>query len=398
MRRTNNNSQWQTRPLGELCELTGGRGFGPSDWSTSGLPIIRIQNLNGSDSFNYFAGKPEPEWTIQPGTILFAWAGTKGVSFGPTIWRGKTGVLNQHIYRVTPRSEIDPRWLYRVLRVTSDQIENRAHGFKSTLLHVSKRDITKQRVSVPPLAEQRHIADILDSWDNALDTLARAIRAKERRHRAIMLRLVSVSAQPRSQTKEWKRARLDSFLDRVTRRNFRVTANVLTTSAQRGLVNQTEYFTKSIASADLSSYFLIHRGEFAYNRSSSAGYPFGAIKRLDAFESGVLSTLNLCFRISSPEVDSDFLLHFFEGGMLNRGLHSICHEGARNHGLLNVTASDFFSLSVVLPPLQQQRRIAATLNASATELRLLREQHAALAKQKRGLMQLLLTGKKRVRV
>jgi len=83
--------QWQKKTIEELGDFLNGHGFRPPDWSISGWPIIRIQNLNGSQDFNYYAGEPEDDWIVEPGTILFAWAGTKGVSFGPTIWIGSRG-------------------------------------------------------------------------------------------------------------------------------------------------------------------------------------------------------------------------------------------------------------------------------------------------------------------
>jgi type I restriction enzyme S subunit len=98
--------KWQWRKLGDLCFLSGGNGFRPPDWSDHGLPIIRIQNLNGSTEFNYFAGEPEPKWVIEPGDLLFAWAGVKGVSFGPCIWPGPRGVLNQHTYKMRLRKDV----------------------------------------------------------------------------------------------------------------------------------------------------------------------------------------------------------------------------------------------------------------------------------------------------
>jgi len=89
--------------IGDVCDFESGNGFRPQDWKTKGLPIIRIQNLNGSDSFNYFDGEPDPAWIVETNDLLFAWAGVKGVSFGPTIWNGPKGVLNQHIYRIRPK-------------------------------------------------------------------------------------------------------------------------------------------------------------------------------------------------------------------------------------------------------------------------------------------------------
>lgn len=89
--------------IGDVCDFESGNGFRPQDWKTKGLPIIRIQNLNGSDSFNYFEGEPDPSWIVEPNDLLFAWVGVKGVSFGPTIWNGPKGILNQYIYRIRPK-------------------------------------------------------------------------------------------------------------------------------------------------------------------------------------------------------------------------------------------------------------------------------------------------------
>ena len=135
---------WQSATIEELCSFSNGHGFRPNDWSSKGLPIIRIQNLNGSEQFNYFTGEPEDDWIVEPETILFAWAGTRGVSFGPTIWNGPRGVLNQHIFKVHPRRTGVRVWLVSILRVITERIERRSHGFKATLVHVRKEDITSQ--------------------------------------------------------------------------------------------------------------------------------------------------------------------------------------------------------------------------------------------------------------
>lgn len=150
---------WRLDHLGNLCDLHSGNGFTPRDWSREGLPIIRIQNLNGSPDFNRFSGDPEPGWIIEPGDLLFAWAGTKGISFGPSLWPGPRGVLNQHIYRVLPKDGIDKTWLYETLKLVTRSIEKRAHGFKLELVHVRQSDITSQLARVPPAEQQVRIAD-----------------------------------------------------------------------------------------------------------------------------------------------------------------------------------------------------------------------------------------------
>lgn len=151
---------WTSMKLGDLCKLGGGHGFRPRDWSDHGMPIIRIQNVRGSADFNYFDGEVDPSWVVEPGELLFAWAGVPGVSFGPGIWRGPRAVLNQHIYRVTPNEGVERDWLHEVLLYLTPLIERRAHGFKSSLLHIRKIEFTSQQILVPPSDQQR----ILAAW------------------------------------------------------------------------------------------------------------------------------------------------------------------------------------------------------------------------------------------
>ena len=115
----------------------------------------------------------------------------------------------------------------------------------------------------------------------------------------------------------------------------------LTISAQYGLVDQITFFNKVIASTDMSSYYLLKKGEFAYNKSYSSDYPWGAIKRLDNYDQGALSSLYICFAPQNNVV-SDFILQYFESPKWHKGVSEIAVEGARNHGLLNVSVQDFF--------------------------------------------------------
>jgi type I restriction enzyme S subunit len=175
--------EWKICSVGELGIFSNGHGFKPEEWSDKGVPIIRIQNLNGSLDFNYYAGVPDPKWIVNPGELLFAWAGVKGVSFGPCIWSGSVGVLNQHIYRIQPQHGVDKYWLFWTLEEITKQIEGQAHGFKYSLLHVRKADIVGQLVAFPPFEEQQEIAKRLASisefqekHQSSLDRLTRLKR------------------------------------------------------------------------------------------------------------------------------------------------------------------------------------------------------------------------------
>ncbi len=126
------------------------------------------------------------------------------------------------------------------------------------------------------------------------------------------------------------------------------------------------------------------------------GYPYGAIKRLDKYSDGVLSTLYLCFALYSQKNNSDFFMHYFEAGVLNRQLRGIVQVGARAHGLLNVTAEDFFTLKTPVPSITEQKQIAYVINCCDRKIKLLRKERTAFLNQKKGLMQKLLTGQIRV--
>ena len=162
---------------------------------------------------------------------------------------------------------------------------------------------------------------------------------------------------------EWKKVPLSKIVTRVTRKNKNNESRLpLTISAQHGLVDQVTFFNKVVASSDMSNYYLLHKGEFAYNKSYSGDYPWGAIKRLDRYDQGALSSLYICFT-PTDIIDSDFLVHYFESPKWHREVSNIAGEGARNHGLLNIAVPDFFNTQhCITTNKTEQRKIADFLN------------------------------------
>ena len=153
---------------------------------------------------------------------------------------------------------------------------------------------------------------------------------------------------------------MGDLVDRVTRKNQDLVSELpLTISAQYGLIDQNEFFDKRVASKDVSGYYLIENGEFAYNKSTSTDAPWGAIKRLDRYENGVLSTLYIVFGIKENNpVDSDFLVSYYSTNLWHKGIHEIAAEGARNHGLLNIAPADFFETRLMIPQdIEEQKKI-----------------------------------------
>ena len=161
----------------------------------------------------------------------------------------------------------------------------------------------------------------------------------------------------------WGKYPLKLFTKRVTRKNIeQISKRPLTISAQHGLIDQSEFFDRQIASKDMSGYYLLKNGEFAYNKSYSNDYPLGAVKRLDKYDCGALSTLYICFSLDTTKVNSDYISHYFETTKWHKGVSDIAGEGARNHGLLNMSVEDYFLTKHYLPYMKEQEKISHFLN------------------------------------
>lgn len=162
---------------------------------------------------------------------------------------------------------------------------------------------------------------------------------------------------------EWVTTTLGDIAVRVVSKNEDNSITLpLTISAQYGLISQTEFFNSRIAAKDVRGYYVIKKGEFAYNRSTSDFSPFGAVKRLDGYEAGVLSTLYIVFRLSSEQIQSNYLVNYFSTSNWYQHITESAAEGARNHGLLNITAEDFFKTPIKAPiRTEEQEKIASFL-------------------------------------
>ena len=379
---------WGRTTIGELCSFTSGTGFGPSDWAKSGLPIIRIQNLNGSQDFNYYAGAPDPSWIVEPGELPFAWAGVKGVSFGPTIWRGARGLLNQHIYRILPAAHIELDWLYLQLQHVTASIEASAHGFKSNLVHVRKSDITGQVCCLPPIEEQRAIAGVVTTWDRGIQQLTDLIAAKLRFKQGLMQQLLTGKRRFPQFKGEWKHEEIGHYLEECSSRVSATTTLPIYTSSRVGLKPQEDYYggRKVINDGEygvvpIDCFVFRHMsddGLFVFHINQTAG-DVAVSKEYPVFRAINLDRHFLLAKLNHSTDFKTFALSQKAGGTRTR-----------------LYFSKLRNWKTLLPSLPEQRRISEVLNAADREIDLLRREFYALKQQKKGLMLKLLTGQLRV--
>ena len=152
----------------DVCDLVNGRAFKPSDWGSYGLPIVRIQNLNNEAApFNYYSGEYNPAHEINNGELLFSWSGTPGTSFGAFRWYRGKGILNQHIYKVVPKIDIDKDYLKYALNGNLSRIISKAHGGVG-LQHITKKELNEITLRIVSNDEQRKIVALLNQTQNVI--------------------------------------------------------------------------------------------------------------------------------------------------------------------------------------------------------------------------------------
>lgn len=256
--------------------------------------------------------------------------------------------LPDRLWQLKPhKDKVCMRWLgyWFASSPTRHKLGSTATGTSGSMKNITKADVLNISINIPPLPEQQKIAKILTTWDKAIDTTERLIENSTQQKKALMQQLLMGKKRLLDESGqrfegEWEDMELGDVCSRVMEKNNGQSTNVVTISAQQGLIRQEEFFKKSVASELLDNYFVLRKGQFAYNKSYSNGYPMGAIKRLNRYDDGVVTTLYICFEIKDhSETDTDFLEQYFDSGLLNRGLTQVAAEGGRAHGLLNVKPS-----------------------------------------------------------
>lgn len=305
---------------------------------------------------------------VNIGDLLYA---LYGANSGEVAISKINGAINQAILCIRNDIDSDTVFLYNFLLSQKESIiSTYLQGGQGNL---SAEIIKSLSIPLPPLPEQKAIAQVLSTADAAIHTTEKLIAQKELRKKWLMQQLLTGKKRLKGFGGEWREKKMSDLFDRVTRKNTEGNTTVVTISAQRGFVRQTDFFNKNIASEITDNYFLVEKGEFCYNKSYSNGYPWGATKRLNDFEKAVVTTLYICFGVKDTKKSNpEFFEQFFGANHLDKGLTKIAHEGGRAHGLLNVTPSDFFSLKVTVPLYEEQTAIAQVLQAADKEISLLK--------------------------
>ena len=318
---------------------------------------------------------------VEKGDLLLA---LYGATSGQIAISKIRGAINQAILCIRSSHEnvfLKSAWEKRVDKILQAYLQ----GGQGNL---SAEIVKGLAFSFPTSQEQKKIGHLISLIEERMSTQSRIIEELKSEKKYLLEQLFCLPNEqsPRlrikGHTSQWQKVRLSDIVNRiVTRNKNNSSSRVLTIAAQYGLIDQQEFFHKQIASSDLSGYYLLKHGDFAYNKSYSGDYPWGAVKRLDNYPDGVLSTLYICFR-PNDDVDSDFLCYYFESTKWYRGIMEISGEGARNHGLLNMSVEDYFTTRLRIPIIEEQRDISKMLNTFSQKIKIEEELLDRLQKQK----------------
>ena len=271
--------------------------------------------------------------------------------------------LNSFCFGYRQDSTFDPYYLAYMLRSSSIRSDLTLLAQGISRFNISKNKVMELSVPVPSAAEQKQIGQYFARLDSLITLHQRKYDKLCTVKKSMLDKMFPKPGETEPEirfegfTDPWEQRKLGEVAHRVIRKNEGTQSDLpLTISAQHGLVDQRDYFNNQVASRDMSGYYLLENGEFAYNKSTSGDSPWGAIKRLTKYEKGCLSTLYICFGLDLG--DPDFLVTYYETNRWHGAVQMIAAEGARNHGLLNIAPDDFFETVLTLPcSTEEQKQI-----------------------------------------
>jgi type I restriction enzyme, S subunit len=333
----------------------------------------------------YFIKNPSQSVICSKDDILMTRTGNTGM-----VVTNVEGAFHNNFFKISYPNNIAKQYLFYFLKLPNTQKQITRLAGTSTIPDLNHSDFYNIDFISPTLPEQQKIASFLTTVDDKISNLKQKVSLLEKYKKGVMQQIFSQQIRFKDENgndyPDWEEKSLGEIAVRITQKNQENNLNVLTISAQFGLISQLSFFNKSVSAKNLSGYYLLSKNDFAYNKSYSNGYPMGAIKRLNKYDKGVVSTLYICFRFNHF-VDFSFMEHYFETGLQNKEIEKIAQEGARNHGLLNISVKDFFSITMIIPTLKEQTKIAEFLTGIDEKIETTKLQLSKMEVWKKGLLQ-----------
>ncbi|MDM3381567.1 restriction endonuclease subunit S [Citrobacter sp. Cb003] len=401
---------WNSRILSDICRKQISYGIVQTgDNLPNGIPCLRVVDLT-RDVMRLEDMIRTPEETnkayrktiLEKDEIVMALRGEIGLAriiddnlVGANITRG--------LARISPETKVVlPEFLLWELRSPQFRADLIRRVGGSALQEISLTELRKVRTLLPPLLEQKKIAQILSTWDKAISVTEKLLTNSQQQKKALMQQLLTGKKRLLDEngvrfSTEWEFKKISEVATRVQRKNDAAEHPILTISSLSGFVRQDERYSRYMAGESVKNYILLKKGEFAYNKGNSKTYEFGCVFDLEAYEAGLVPHVYVCFRLKNG-LSHRYFKYLFEADYLKPQLGALVNTGVRNNGLLNIKPTEFMQTKVPVPCFEEQESIADMLYNSSRTIRVLQDKLACLKDEKKALMQQLLTGKRRVKV
>ena len=368
--------EWEQRKLDEcLSEITYGFTNPMSDTETGPWKITAKDIVDGKIDYSSARHTSPIEYdglTDKSKPLIGDLLLTKDGTLGRTaIVNAENICINQSVALLRFNEKCSPQYAKTLLDTPMYQKQMIDDAGGGTIKHIYITKVDKMLISIPSKEEQEQLVSFFNNLDNLITLHQRMCDETKELKKFMLQKMFPKNGEQVPEirfagfTDEWEHRKLGTLCERVTRKNKNGESDLpLTIASQYGLIDQRDFFNKVVAAKDMSNYYLLKKGEFAYNKSYSNGFDYGSIKRLNAYEQGCLSTLYICFGITSDDIESDYLECFFDTLKWYSDITMICAEGARNHGLLNVDTKAFFDeVTIEMPSSkEEQRKISAYLS------------------------------------
>lgn len=362
--------EWETPSIVEVFELR--NGYTPSKaidafWKGGTIPWFRMEDIreNGGilhDAIQHITPLGvKGNGLFEKNSIILSTTATIGVHAMLIADSLANQQFTNFSIRKSLKSSYDPMFVYYSFFGIDEWSKKNTNS--GGLLSVNIPFLLKQPFFTPSLAEQQSIASFFTTIDAQISASTSRLASLKQIKAASLQAMFPKEGEtvPKLRFKgfegEWEKVKLNTFAKRVTRKNTNLESTLaLTIASAQGLVSQIDYFNNLVIGSNICNYYLLYKGEFAYNKSYSNGYPFGSVKRLDRYEKGILSTLYITFSIDDS-ISSDYLTQFFETTLWHKEVAERSAEGARNHGLLNIGAEDFLTINIVKPQSKEEQQM-----------------------------------------
>ena len=392
-------SDWEVKKLGDCCLVKGEYGINaPAVEFSNDLPAyLRITDID--DDGNYSTdkkasvGDPNYEqFILKNGDIVFA---RTGATVGKTyLYKPTDGILvfAGFLIRFRTIEEILTSQHLKYFTETKHYWDwVKTVSMRSGQPGINAEEYASLKIPLPPLPEQKAIAQVLSTADAAIHTTQKLIAQKELRKKWLMQQLLTGKKRLKGFGGEWKEVHIRDIAKEVSIRNKSdKQLTVLSCTKYDGLVPSLEYFGRKIFADDVSTYKIVPKNHFAY---ATNHIEEGSIGYQDILDEALISPMYTVFK-TDKTVNDDFFYKLLKSHPLvyqyqNRMEGSIDRRGG-------LRWDGFSIIKIKLPSYKEQTAIAQVLQAADKEISLLKAKADKLREQKKGLMQVLLTGKKRL--